>query len=174
MADVLGILASVLQLVDLVATAGIYVKDLRNAPGEQQKIFAEVQALKPLLGDLHTRISIDRLGATGRTKLMPLQEALAQLEKIMKNLADKVDPARGDRLIRRVNWTLWDKKQVKADLDEIERFKTLLNYWLGLNIWDISQHGEREKIIQWFSPLTSFHSKTTYSLLDKKGLENGF
>jgi hypothetical protein len=135
MADVLGILASVLQLVDLVATAGIYVKDLRNAPGEQQKIFAEVQALKPLLGDLHTRISIDRLGATGRTKLMPLQEPLAQLEKIMKNLADKVDPARGDRLIRRVNWTLWDKKQVKADLDEIERFKTLLNYWLGLNIW---------------------------------------
>ncbi|KAJ7779548.1 hypothetical protein B0H14DRAFT_2961720, partial [Mycena olivaceomarginata] len=154
--DLLGVLASVLQLVELVATAGIYVKDLRNAPAEQQKILAEVQALKPLLGDLHTRISIDRLGATGRTKLMPLQEPLAQLEKIMKNLADKVDPARGDRLIRRVNWTLWDKKQVKADLDEIERFKTLLNYWLGLNIWDISQHGEREKIIQWFSPLNFF------------------
>jgi hypothetical protein len=54
MADVLGILASALQLVDLVATASIYFKDLRNAPAEQQKIFAEVQALKPLLGDLQS------------------------------------------------------------------------------------------------------------------------
>ncbi|KAJ7326416.1 hypothetical protein DFH08DRAFT_968312 [Mycena albidolilacea] len=42
MADVLGILASALQLVDLVATASIYFKDLRNAPAEQQKTPAEV------------------------------------------------------------------------------------------------------------------------------------
>ncbi|KAF7343474.1 Ankyrin repeat domain-containing protein [Mycena venus] len=154
MADILGVLASVLQLVDMVAAAGIYLKDLRNAPAEQVKIFNEIEVLKPLLGELHTRISVD--GATGRTTLKSLHEPLAQFERILKQLADKVDPARADRLSRRVNWTLWDKKQVKVDLDEIERFKTTLNYWLGLNTWDISQHRERERIIQWFSPLNFF------------------
>ncbi|KAJ6588433.1 ankyrin repeat-containing domain protein [Mycena capillaripes] len=156
MADIIGILASILQLVDVVATAGIYVKDLRNAPTEQQKIYAEVQALRPLLGDLHSRISRERVATEATTLVQQLHEPLAQLEKILKHLTDKVDPARGDRLTRRVNWTLWDKKQVKVDLDEIERFKTLLTYWLGLNTWDISQNGEREKIIRWFSPLNFF------------------
>jgi 23S rRNA A1618 N6-methylase RlmF len=134
MADILGVLASILQLVDVVATAVTYFKDLRNAPTEQRKIFAEIQVLKPLLEDLHTRISTDR-GAGRITFVQHLKEPLAQLERILKHLTDKVDPAQSDRLTRRVNWTLWDKKQVKVDLDEIERFKTLLNYWLGLNTW---------------------------------------
>ncbi|KAJ6555694.1 hypothetical protein DFH09DRAFT_1491941 [Mycena vulgaris] len=56
MGELIGLLASVLQLVDVVAGAGKLVKDLHNAPKEQQRLFSEIESLRPLIAALQDRV----------------------------------------------------------------------------------------------------------------------
>jgi hypothetical protein len=41
------------------------------------------------------------------------------------------------RVSRPLAWSLWNKKEVKQDLNKIERFRSLLNTWLTMDIWYI-------------------------------------
>ncbi|KAJ7301475.1 hypothetical protein DFH08DRAFT_993703 [Mycena albidolilacea] len=57
MAEALGIVGSIIQLVDTALKTRDYVEGFRNAPQEQKKLLAEMEDLRPLLGELLERIT---------------------------------------------------------------------------------------------------------------------
>ena len=115
-----GLVASVLQLVSTFATAVTMIKDLHNAPKEQLQLFSEIQSLQLLITALHGLI----LANSAVIGITQLKDPLSKLEDTMKQCNKKLQ---GDGPLTRVTWTLWNKKEAKEDLDKNECFKTLLN-----------------------------------------------
>ncbi|KAJ7117088.1 hypothetical protein C8R44DRAFT_674381 [Mycena epipterygia] len=174
----IGLVASVLQLVDTVASAGTFIKDLHNAPKEQQQLLAEITSLQPLLTAFQDRLLNNTSSAAGKH----IKDPLAAFEDTMKRCSNKLQTAGAfSRVSKPISWTLWNKKEAKEDLDQVERFKSLLNTWLTVDIWYVGQqHGgilksleksaeraaqeqrqhfddaKRDKILEWMSPLNSF------------------
>ncbi|KAJ6591131.1 ankyrin repeat-containing domain protein [Mycena vulgaris] len=152
MADVVGLLTSILQLVDTVATVVIYVKDFKNASEEQQRLLSEVQSLRPLLQTFQTQMQ-------GRNCSQQLKKPLIQFEDTMQQLVNILG-LKGTKLSTRLRWTLWNKKEAAEDLGKIERFKSLLNTWLTLEFWNeqrkVNDSVDREGKIEWLSPLNFF------------------
>ncbi|KAJ7136784.1 ankyrin repeat-containing domain protein [Mycena epipterygia] len=179
MAEIVGIVASVLQLIDTALKVREYINDFHHAPAEQQKMFSEMECLKPLLGDLHARIVTDPSSYVLHQIIGPL----STLETTMKHFTQKLRSEDGlsSRVATRLIWMLWTKKEAKEYLDEFERIKGLLNLWLTMDIWDIGRqqiedhdvilnsvrdvaneqqkHNDdvkRQMIIEWMSPINFF------------------
>ncbi|KAF8140739.1 hypothetical protein K438DRAFT_2030434 [Mycena galopus ATCC 62051] len=186
MAEVLGLLATILQLVDTAATAGTLIRDLHNAPKEQQRLIVEIGSLKTLITALQDRTQKN----SSIAGIQQIKEPLQNLEHTLKQCSKKLQPQGGPLSIvsKPLAWSLWNKNEVKEDLDKIERFKTLLNTWLTVDIWDIGLEqraghsdqqrdhsrilasiqrvadeqqdqidtAERARIIEWLSPLNFF------------------
>jgi hypothetical protein len=133
MAEILGIVTGGLQLVEAALKAREYITDFQNAPKEQQKVFAEMDHLEPLLTELQKRISTSSSTA-------PLQHMRAPLESfhtMMSELTDKLKPAQGgqwSKMSRQLMWTLWKKTETKKYLDEFEHIKSLLHIWLAVEL----------------------------------------
>ncbi|KAJ7706724.1 ankyrin repeat-containing domain protein [Mycena rosella] len=187
MAEIVGLIASVLQLVDTVAKACGYITDFHNAPREQQRLLQEIQSLEPLIKELDRRI-LNAQDARSTSGLQAFAEPLIQLEGLMERLSKKMNSDGASRVSNRLTWSLWGKEDVQKGLITIERFKSLLTAWLGMELWDSTQDilctleerridqnyiarsvrdvarnqeqyhdaAEREKIIEWFSPLNFF------------------
>ncbi|KAF7360542.1 hypothetical protein MVEN_00785300 [Mycena venus] len=190
MADVVGLVASILQLVEVVAKAHKHVKDFRDAPKAQQRLLVEIQNLDSLLKALDKRVGNDAPAA--RTTGMQEVGALIELKRTMERLTKKLDSDGISKFSSRLTWPLWGKEDVQEGLNSIERFKGLAIAWLGLDIWDSTQDvlrsvtdfshdqkeyhdqtisvlkdvaegqrvdhnsSERERIIEWYSPLNFF------------------
>ncbi|KAJ7440441.1 ankyrin repeat-containing domain protein, partial [Mycena latifolia] len=120
MAEVLGIVASAIQLVDTALKAREYIKDFYNAPTEQRKLFTELEDLQPLFTELQTRVAIS-----------PSTNVLQQHMKLPDGPLSK--------LSKQLSWTLWNKKEAKEYLQEFESMKSLLNMWLTVGIWDAGE-----------------------------------
>ncbi|KAJ7782604.1 hypothetical protein B0H14DRAFT_2630777 [Mycena olivaceomarginata] len=122
MAEVLGLIATVIQLVDTAATAGTLIKNLHNAPKEQQRLVAEWDRIQK-----NPSIS----------GIQEIKEPLQKLEHILKQCSKRLQSGGGPLSIvsKPLAWSLWSRNEVKEDLDKIERFKTLLNTWLTVDIW---------------------------------------
>ncbi|KAJ7725117.1 ankyrin repeat-containing domain protein [Mycena olivaceomarginata] len=118
MAELVGLVASVVQLVDTFTKGVKLMKDLHNAPKEQPQLFSEIQSLEPFIVALQGPITPARRGD----------------EAVQRKIAEK------QALHRAISWTLWNKEEAKEDLESIERFRTLLNSWLAVDIWDMGQH----------------------------------
>ncbi|KAJ7484413.1 ankyrin repeat-containing domain protein [Mycena latifolia] len=136
MAELLGLVASVLQLVDVAVQARNYVKDFSSAPKDQQRLLLEIQNLETLLRELNKRIESNVEGAIG---MQELKEPLIQLERTMKRLTRKLDPRGISKFSSRLAWPLWGKEDVQDGLSTIERFKSLLIAWMEMDIWDSAQ-----------------------------------
>ncbi|KAJ7291120.1 hypothetical protein C8J57DRAFT_1211638 [Mycena rebaudengoi] len=152
MAEVVGLVVSILQLVDTFAKACLHIKNMRDAPMEHRRLVSEIHNLKPLLKEMQRRMPDGGSVATEQ-----LKASLVELEKTVKYLTVRFDSGSGPlKFSKRLTWTLWKKEHAIEDLNQIERFKSLLNSWLGMDIWSAAQEREREMIIQWFSPLNFF------------------
>ncbi|KAJ7695371.1 ankyrin repeat-containing domain protein [Mycena rosella] len=193
MAETLGIITSTIQLVDTALKAREYVKDFANASQEQRQLFSEMETLRPLLGELQTRVQANPM----RNSFQQMTAPLKGFETTVQEFTEKLKPAdsRWTKFSKKLAWTLWNKKEAKEYLEELERIKLLLNTWLVLDIWDVGEHqqqdtdkilkaisntakeqqhshnriinmvgdvaqqevlDEREKLIEWFSPLNPF------------------
>ncbi|KAJ7453550.1 hypothetical protein B0H11DRAFT_272721 [Mycena galericulata] len=138
MADIVGLVASVLQLVDTVAKAHDYIQDFRNAPEEQQRLLLEVQNLDPLMRELDRTINDGE--ATGISRgMQEFEGSSIQLKTVMERLAKKLNPAGIRKVSNRLTWSLWGKEDVQEGLMTIERSKSLLNAWLGMDILNSAQ-----------------------------------
>ncbi|KAJ7444159.1 hypothetical protein FB451DRAFT_1413275 [Mycena latifolia] len=171
MAEALGTLASVLQLVDTILKAREYFKDFHEAPKDQRKLFSEMEGLKALLGELDKRVT----GNPSSEAFSQIVGPLAALKTMMGHVTEKLGPVGGLlKLTKRLSWTLWSKKEVAGYLEELERIKVLINLWLTMDIWDVGQKQmsnqdsilntvqeqkdtidaeKRQKILDWMSPL---------------------
>jgi hypothetical protein len=127
-----GLVASILQLVAAAKSVIDLGKDAVNAPKEQRALFREVENLEPLLADLQRRLQLPGSQAIGG--LQSLKAPLLDFKETMERIAKRLRSA-GSKIPKALSWTLWNKDEVEADLAKIERFKTLLNAWLGLDIW---------------------------------------
>ncbi|KAJ7278197.1 ankyrin repeat domain-containing protein [Mycena rebaudengoi] len=168
MGDPLSIVFSILQLMSAAKSTIDMITDAVNAPKEQRSLFAEVGNLEPLLKDLQARLE----GNPSTNGIQRLHIPLDQFKETMEHITDKLRNASksGSKIPKALSWTLWNKKETEEDLEKIERFKALLNTWLVLDIWDVSQQqqrkhecaetehtaGERKKIIEWISLLNFF------------------
>jgi hypothetical protein len=133
MADPLSIVFGILQLMSAAKLTIGMITDVVNAPKEQRSLFAELGNLEPLLKDLLARLE----GNPSANGIQRLYIPLDQFRETMEHVTDKLRIASksGYKIPKALSWTLWNKKEVKDDLEKIERFKTLLNTWLVLDIW---------------------------------------
>ncbi|KAJ7444203.1 hypothetical protein FB451DRAFT_1568475 [Mycena latifolia] len=136
MAEALGTLASVLQLVDTVLKAREYFKDFHEAPKEQKKLFSEMEGLKSLLVELDKRVT----GSPASVAFQQMVGPLATFKTMLEDVTKKLGPVDGlSKVTKKLSWTLWSKKEIAGYLDELERFKVLINLWLSMDIWDAGQ-----------------------------------
>ncbi|KAF7374371.1 SesA domain-containing protein [Mycena sanguinolenta] len=135
MAEILGTIATILQLVDTALKAREYLKDLPHAPAEQQKLFMEIGDLKPLLEELQKRVS----GSPSTSTLQQITAPLARLNTTLGHFMAKFRPADGQlfKFSKQLAWTLWNKKEAKDYVDEFENIKSLITIWLAVEISDV-------------------------------------
>ncbi|KAJ7800890.1 hypothetical protein B0H14DRAFT_2897652 [Mycena olivaceomarginata] len=134
MAEILGIVTGGLQLVETALKAREYITDFRNAPEEQQKVFAEMDHLEPLLTELQKRIS----ASPSTAALQHMKRPLESFRTMMAELTDKLKPAQGgqwSKVSKQFTWTLWKTRETKEYLDEFEHIKSLLHVWLAVEIF---------------------------------------
>ncbi|KAJ6566485.1 ankyrin repeat-containing domain protein [Mycena capillaripes] len=145
MAEILGIVTGGLQLVETVLKAREYITDFHNAPEEQQKVFAEVDHLEPLLTELQKRIS----ASSSTAALHHMRRPLESFHTMMAELTDKLKPAQGgqwSKVSKQLTWTLWKKRETQKYLDEFEHIKSLLHVWLAVELLDEGQkHGKDQQ-----------------------------
>ncbi|KAJ7080036.1 hypothetical protein C8R44DRAFT_895528 [Mycena epipterygia] len=133
MADIVGLVASVLQLLDTASKARDYIHDFRNAPKDQQELLHEITHLRPLLQQVDKRIQGG--SPAGADALQEFKEPLTRLNTIMEELTKKLTPDGISKTAgRRLAWPLWGKKDVEEGFRTIERLKILLNSWVGMGI----------------------------------------
>ncbi|KAJ7649138.1 hypothetical protein DFH06DRAFT_558397 [Mycena polygramma] len=140
MAEVVGLIASILQLVDLVTKARNYIKDFADAPQEQTQLLLEIQNLDALLKDLDKRAK--RKPTALLTKGMQvLEQPLRELNSTLQRSTKKLESESGRiaKFYGRLIWPLWAKEDVVGVLNGIERFKSLVDLRLGLDTWDSTQ-----------------------------------
>ncbi|KAJ7242059.1 ankyrin repeat-containing domain protein [Mycena rebaudengoi] len=141
MAEIVGLVASILHLVDTAAKTRAYINDFRDAPKEQQKLLAEIENLKPLLEELQKRITTSHsLGWVN--SMQQFREPLLQLQRLIADLTPKLKST--GRVLGRLSWPLWGKEDAEKDLGAIERFKSLLNTCLAMDIWESAQEQRQD------------------------------
>jgi hypothetical protein len=132
-AAVVGLAASIVQLIGATTKAIKYLNDVKNAPKDRARLAREAISLLGLLTDLRYRVEevkstdpwlsgIHSLGVEGG----PLE----QFKNAMDELAVKLKPKSGVKGFGRVLlWTL-DKNEIGNILSKIERLKTLVSFSL--------------------------------------------
>ncbi|KAJ7926168.1 hypothetical protein B0H13DRAFT_1862435 [Mycena leptocephala] len=138
MADLVGLVASILQLVEIAVQARDYIKGFRNAPQEQQKLLSEIQRVEILVKQLHSRIEncqfAELLGG-----MQQFREPLVQMKETLERLTRKLSSTGAiSKVSSRLSWPLWGKEEIYEGLGTIERFKSFLALWLGMDIWFVT------------------------------------
>lgn len=127
--SVIGLTASLVQLIDSTAKAIGYLNDVKNAPTDRAKLALEATSVLTLLTDLRYRVEGAKSGDEWFTDMQSLglkNGPLDQFKEAMDELTRKLNPERGmKKLSRMLTWTL-DKKEVNNILYKIERLKTLV------------------------------------------------
>jgi hypothetical protein len=135
MAEAIGTVASILQLVNAVLRAREHLKDFHDAPKGQQKLFSELQGLRLLFTELLKRLEAN----PSSEALQQISGPLTTCQTTMTDLTKKLGPREGmSNFTARLTWTLWNKKETAGYLEELERIKVLINVWLTMGIWYVS------------------------------------
>ncbi|KAJ7705058.1 hypothetical protein B0H16DRAFT_1482453 [Mycena metata] len=137
--SIIGLVASILQLVETIVMARNCVKGFNDASRDQKEFLAEVKGLKPLLAGLDTRIKASKsVGVVNG--IQQFEEPLVRLNAILNRLTKKLDKGGGTaNTYSRLAWPLWGKNELQEGLNTIERFKSLLGTWLAIDIWESTQ-----------------------------------
>ncbi|KAJ6551881.1 ankyrin repeat-containing domain protein [Mycena capillaripes] len=140
MAEIVGLVASIVQLVETVAKARDYIHDFRNARKDQKKLLQEIQNLEPLIVEFQQRIK-DSQTAGSTSTIQKFKEPLNQLKGTMERLAKKLEPSTGTtrKVSNRLTWSMWGRDEVHEGLNTVERSKNLLSIWLAMDIWNSTQ-----------------------------------
>ena len=132
----IGLLASIVQLIDVTLKTVKYLNEVKDAPKEQAKFAREATSLLSLFTDLRYRVEESQETASSDTWFSGLKSLgrqggpLDDFKFTMEELADKLKPAQGMKKIEKaLCWTI-EKKEIEAILLKIERLKSLINYAL--------------------------------------------
>ena len=139
---IVGLLASVVQLIDATTKAYQYLNDVKDAPRERSTLGREALSLLVLLQDLRDRVEntkddqdpwfagVQSLGAPGGP--------LDQFKACMDPLATKLAPSsKGLAKLRALIWRL-DKNAVADIFSKIERVKSIVSLALQKDLFNLS------------------------------------
>ncbi|KAH0534081.1 hypothetical protein FGG08_007315 [Glutinoglossum americanum] len=148
---VVGLAASIVQLINATTKAIKYLNDVKEAPKDRARLAREATSLLALLIDLRYRVeeaeSTDPWFA-GVCSLGVEGGPLEQFKKAIEELAEKLKPEGGMRKFgKALLWTL-DKNEIGNTLSRIERLKTLVGFALQK---DHLADDHLEKIHRWLS-----------------------
>lgn len=125
----IGLVASIIQLIDVTAKAVKYLNDVKDAPKDRQRLALEVTSLLTLLTNLRYQMEEAEATDTWFICLRSLGEEnglLDQFSGAMEALVKKLKPEGGmQRYSRALIWTL-EKKEVMEILNKIERLKSTI------------------------------------------------
>ncbi|KAJ7907391.1 hypothetical protein B0H13DRAFT_1879650 [Mycena leptocephala] len=131
MADIVGLVASILQIVGTVAKARTLYHDFRDVSTDMLRLLLEIQSLESLVKKLGERIDKIQVSGAPADGIQEIEEPLTQLKATMERLARKLDVT---KVTNRLAWPLWGKEDIKEGLNTIERFKSSIGVWFGLNV----------------------------------------
>ncbi|KAJ7773610.1 ankyrin repeat-containing domain protein [Mycena maculata] len=134
MAETLGTVTSILQLVDTVQTARELIQDFHHAPEEQRRLLSEMDNLRPLIEELRL-VADNPMNGLIQQMQLPVEVFHSTMEHFTEKLKEGKGPLA--KLRKRMSWTMWSKKEATEYLDKFEQFKSLVNSWLSLNIRNI-------------------------------------
>jgi hypothetical protein len=124
-----GLVASIVQLIDSTTKVVKYLNDVRDAPKDRARLAQEAASLLALLTSLRYRVEesnptdswfsgVRSLGGPGGL--------LEQFREAMEKLATRLRPDSGIKKVgKALFWTL-EKDEINAILFKIERIKTLV------------------------------------------------
>ncbi|KAJ7772269.1 hypothetical protein B0H16DRAFT_167196 [Mycena metata] len=142
MADPLGTVASILQLVDTALKIRDHIQDFRHAPQEQQELLKEMDYLRNLLDHIHTYIARNPSDAT----LKRMESPLTTFKLMMMQVTEKLRLGGGlfSKFSKRMKWTMGDKQAAEEYLKKFDQFKLLLNSWLVIHLGEIGQKNHQD------------------------------
>jgi hypothetical protein len=126
---VLGLVASIVQLIDTTTKAIKYINDVKDAPRDRARLAREAANLLAFLTDLRYRLEETKSTDpwfTGIRSLGVKGGPLEQLNEAIDDLARKFKPEKSlKKLTKAVFWSL-DKNEINNILTKIERLKTFV------------------------------------------------
>lgn len=135
---VIGLVASVVQLIETTAIVVQYLNEVKNAPKERARLAQEVTNLLALLTTL--RYKLEEANGTdpwfvGIRSLGVALGPLDQLKNAMEDLAKKLEARDGLKISKSLIWPI-NKKECDRILAKIEREKTSIGLALqGDTLW---------------------------------------
>ncbi|KAJ8121019.1 hypothetical protein ONZ43_g2428 [Nemania bipapillata] len=133
MADGVGAVASVLQLVSVTAKLVQYCIDVAHAPAEAEELVVECSALTPLLLRLKNDSKLQNTQAAE-----PLMKPLDDLKERINSLVEKLSPNSRLRILTRdLFWPLL-KKDMKEVMERVARFTSFINSWMTQDVKDLA------------------------------------
>ncbi|KAF7365801.1 ANK-REP-REGION domain-containing protein [Mycena venus] len=142
MAETLGTVASILQLVETALKVKDYIQDFIHAPQEQLKLLSEMADLRSLVQELQDRTVANASSVILQRMKNPLEDFKATMERFTEKLRPGDGPL--SKFSNQLTWTLWSKKDAQEYLSKFKQFKSLLNSWLLVDLWDMSQHHQHD------------------------------
>lgn len=126
----IGLVASIIQLIDVTAQTIKYLNDIKEAPKDRGRLARETTSLLGLLTDLRYRVEEAKSAEPWFTSVRALGVEggpLSQFYEAMETLVGKLRLERGlKKLGKALVWTL-EKNDVLEILSKIERLKTLVS-----------------------------------------------
>ncbi|KAL8752513.1 MAG: hypothetical protein Q9199_005692 [Rusavskia elegans] len=126
MAEVVGLVAAVVQLVDVTKKTITFIESVKDASQDRLKVGREASGLLPLLYDLESEVSVNKNEEWSRcVRSLAMEHGpIGQLREALEQLAEKLKPRTGLKgTLRAFVWTL-DKTHTQEILGKIERVKT--------------------------------------------------
>ncbi|PBK87745.1 hypothetical protein ARMGADRAFT_938576 [Armillaria gallica] len=127
MAEALGIVSSIITLIETSHTIVEYLKDVKEAPKERNKLSKELSTLEIHLGAMNQLTQIEDADDPWLATVQRLSGPFAQLDVLLKGLKKKLKPA-SDGIGKTKQRLLWkfSKESVEDALKKIERIKSLV------------------------------------------------
>ncbi|KAL7622914.1 hypothetical protein AAE478_006593 [Parahypoxylon ruwenzoriense] len=177
--EVVGSVASILQLISCTAKVVNYCIDVKNAPQKIDELGRTSSMLLPLLyqvKDVMMRRRADAGGASS-TRSRPLgpEDLIRELEANMISLAQQFEKSKPRGLVARARF-LHMEKDIQKTIDTASRMNGFLNSWLSLDIKQTAEdiddgvktlnshaeeqmlNGKMDRIVEHFAPV-SFSEK---------------
>jgi hypothetical protein len=127
---VVGLAASIAQLIDATTTAIKYLNDVKDAPKDRATLARESSSILALFTDLRYRVEEAQLTDPWFTSVRSLggeSGPLDQFKEAIEELARKLKPEAGIKKFgKALIWRL-DKNEISNVLSKIERLKTLVS-----------------------------------------------
>lgn len=124
--EVVGALASIVQLLDATAKLIDYLKDVRTAEKQISTVRTEIEVIRNVLLALERSAEENPKTFHGTLTVLNAKDGiLFEISSFITDFKEKLEAKPGRKLGRKISWP-FDKSRFQQDLKRIQRYKTIL------------------------------------------------